>query len=308
LASGETPSKSAAIPADPMTLWKCYYVAGNLDDALEILSDTVDDACIIAGGTDLLIDLQQGRHPPVHTLVDVSNIPELNCLEIREDRLFIGASAPLNQLIENALMREHGQAIVEACRLIGGPQVRNVATLGGNVAHALPGADGTIALLSLNASAEIRDKEGFREVPLVDLFAGPGRSTLRPKNEILTGFYITCRESHQASSFNRVMRPQGVALPILNIAIWIERKDNIFRDARIAVGPSGPIPRRATTAENALRSERYSEESIEMAYQEMLKQLSFRTSPLRASSGYRRHLSEILFKSVINVAYDRAAV
>jgi xanthine dehydrogenase FAD-binding subunit len=89
--------------------------------------------------------------PPFIHLVDISKIPELTRLEKRGSRLFIGAAVPLDRIIKNDLMIEHAHAVVEACRLIGGPQVRNVATLGGNVAHALPGADGTIALLSLDA-------------------------------------------------------------------------------------------------------------------------------------------------------------
>jgi carbon-monoxide dehydrogenase medium subunit len=289
-----------------MTLWKRYYPAKDLEEALEVLAETVEDARLIAGGTDLLIDLQQGRHSPVHTLVDISNIPELTCLEMRGNRLFIGAAVPLNRLIESPLMLEHAQAVVEASRLIGGPQVRSVATLGGNIAHALPGADGTIALMSLDAHVEIKDKNGYREVPLGELFVGPGRSALDPRNEILTGFYIASKGTRQASRFDRIMRPQGVALPILNAAIWIERDLETIQDVRISLGPSGPTPRRATAAEQILRNERYSEERIQQAYQEMLSQLSLRTSPLRVSADYRRHLSDILFKNVLKLAYERS--
>jgi len=287
-----------------MTLCKWYYSAKNLVDALESLSEAEEEARLIAGGTDLLLDLRQGRHPPVQTLVDISRVPELTCLEIRGERLFIGAAVPLNRIVTNNLVAEHALAVVEACRLIGGPQVRNVATLGGNVAHALPGADGTIALLSLDAYAEIWDKKGFREVPLGDLFTGPGQSALHPRGEILTGFYVPCRTSGQSSRFKRIMRPQGVALPILNAAIWVERKGDHIQDLRIAFGPSGPTPRRATTAEDILRMSRLTIENLNRAYDAMLAQLSFRTSPLRASAGYRKHLSKILFDDIITNVFS----
>ena len=137
-----------------MPLWKNYHLAQSVNDALQALSGAPHAASLIAGGTDLLLDLQQGRHAAVDTLVDITSVPELNCLEIRESYLFIGAAVPLNRIVANQFVLQHAQALVEACNLIGGLQVRNSATLGGNVAHALPAADGTIALMALNALAD----------------------------------------------------------------------------------------------------------------------------------------------------------
>jgi carbon-monoxide dehydrogenase medium subunit len=132
-----------------MTLWQKYSLASNISDALQTLSSAVGPARLIAGGTDLLLDLQQGRCPPVHTLVDVSQCAELTCLEVRGERLFIGAAVTLSVLYASPLVQTHAQALWKACGLIAGPQVRNTATLGGNVAHALPAGDGSIALLAL---------------------------------------------------------------------------------------------------------------------------------------------------------------
>ena len=134
---------------------------------------------------------------------------------------------------------------MEACGLIGGPQVRNTATLGGNVAHALPAADGTIALVALDARVEIASRDGRRLVPILNLFAGVGQSTLLADQEILVGFHLPLRKTGQASAFSRVMRPQGVALPVLNLAVWLERAGDQIHSIRIAIGPSGPVPQRA---------------------------------------------------------------
>jgi len=130
-----------------MNLWQNYLRPRTLAEAMDTFSSAPRPLVPIAGGTDLLIDLAQGRHSPVHTLVDVTEIEELLALEIRADTLFVGASVPVNRIVLDPLAVAHAQALVEACELIAGPQVRNVATLGGNVAHALPAADGTIALL-----------------------------------------------------------------------------------------------------------------------------------------------------------------
>jgi CO/xanthine dehydrogenase FAD-binding subunit len=288
-----------------MTLWKNYHVARNLNDALDCLVSGPGAACLIAGGTDLLLDMQQSRHPTVDTLVDVTQIPEMTALEIRKERLFVGASVPLNRVVASPLVAEHAQALKEAAALIGGPQVRNTATLGGNVAHALPAGDGTISLLALDAHAEIYDDKGYRKVPLAQLFQGPGRSTLIADREILVGFYLPLSRPGSASAFRRVMRPQGVAIAILNMGIWVLRQENIVQDVRIAVGPAGPKPLQACSAEDALRSQPLNSAHIQAALQALLSEARFRTSPHRSSADYRFHLAGVLFDETLRAAWDR---
>lgn len=287
-----------------MSLWKEYHLAKSIPEALEAAVNAEGPFAFVAGGTDLLLDLQQGRHKPVHTLVDVTAIPELQVLEIRGDRLFIGAGRPLNRIVDSTLVQEHAPALVEACALIGGPQVRNSATLGGNVAHALPAADGTIALMALRAEAEIASAAGQRRVPLGSLFRGPGQSTLEP-GELLCGFYLPLREAGQGSAFRRVMRPQGVALPVLNMAAWIHRQDDCIAGAAIAVGPAGPVPTRCLETEKRLRGAPFSTATLEQALDTLLEEVRYRTSPHRASAEYRLHLTRALLEETFEAAWQR---
>jgi carbon-monoxide dehydrogenase medium subunit len=290
-----------------MTLWKKYYLADSVPAALQALSEAEGPSRLIAGGTDLLLEIQQGRHSPVHTLVDVTSIPELGIIELRSDRLFVGAAVPLTQIVASPLLKQHAEALVEACGLIGGPQVRNTATLGGNVSHALPAADGTIALMALGAQAEVASSEGHRFVPTESLFLGPGKSALDPQKELICGFYLPLLRSRQASAFRRVMRPQGVALPILNLALWLSRTEDTIADIRIAIGPAGPRPLRARETENVLRGQPLSPGRIETAVSALLSESRFRTSPQRASADYRRHLAEVLLQDSLLAAWERAA-
>jgi xanthine dehydrogenase FAD-binding subunit len=289
-----------------MNLWQNYVRPKTLAEAMDAFSSAPRPLAPIAGGTDLLIDLEQGRHSPIHTLVDVAEIEELLALEIRADTLFIGASVPVNRIVLDPLAVAHAQALIEACDLIAGPQVRNVATLGGNVAHALPAADGTISLLALEAKAEIASTTGMRRIPFKDLFIGPGKSSLKHGEELLVGFYLPLSNNGQASCFKRIMRPQGVALPILNCAVWIEREKDIVKDIRIAVGPGGATPFRATKAESALCSQPFNEATFESALEALLTQIKFRTSLRRASADYRQHLVSTLFKDTLESAWARA--
>src|SRR5919108_207924 len=203
-----------------MNLWQEYLRPTNLSQAIKAFSEASGPVLPIAGGTDLLLDLEQGRHAPVHTLLDVTSIEEMTALEVRGNELFVGAAVPVNRIVLDPLVITHAQALTEACNLIAGPQVRNVATLGGNVAHALPAADGTIALLALDAEAEIANFApaailggvNTRRVPFIELFLGPGKSSLKPGEELIVGFYLPLLKKNQASCFKRIMRPQGVAL------------------------------------------------------------------------------------------------
>src|SRR5215211_3078021 len=244
-----------------MNLWQEYIRPTNLSQALKAFAEAPRPILPIAGGTDLLLDLEQGRHSPVHTLLDVTSIAEMTALELRGDSLFVGAAIPVNRIVLDPLVVARAQALTEACNLIGGPQVRNVATLGGNVAHALPAADGTIALLALNAEVEIASLIApaavpggvdTRRIPFIELFLGPGKSSLKHGEELLVGFYLPLTKHHQASCFKRIMRPQGVALPILNCAVRLERENDLIKDIRIAVGPGGGTPFSATEAESVL--------------------------------------------------------
>jgi xanthine dehydrogenase FAD-binding subunit len=297
-----------------MDLWQRYFRPANINEALQALSSAPGAACLIGGGTDLMLDLQQGRHAPVHTLVDITSIPELTSLEIRYPKngyrrevLFIGAAVPLSRIAGSPLVLEHAQALVEACALIGGPQVRNVATLGGNVAHALPAADGTIALMALNAQAEVADLEKRRRVPLSDLFVGPGQSALKTGQELLVGFYIPLRTPHQGSAFKRIMRAQGIALPILNLSVWMERQAKQIADVRLAVGPSGLTPRRISQVEDFLRGQKLEPDTCSHALDVLLNNVHFRTSPYRASAEYRQQLVEGLLNDTLKVAWQRAS-
>jgi carbon-monoxide dehydrogenase medium subunit len=288
-----------------MPLWKNYYLAHSIPDTLEKLSE---EGRLIAGGTDLLLEIQQGVQPPVETLIDVTKIPELIALEIRGNELFVGAAVTLNQIVTSRLVQQHAQALCEACDLIGGPQVRNTATLGGNVAHALPAADGTISLMALDARAEAVNLNGSRLVNLEDLFIGPRQSTIEENKEILVGFYLPLKKTGQASAFRRVMRPQGVALPVLNIAIWIQRSEEKIETIRLALGPSGPRPIRARQAENTIQGEKFTQSLVDRAYLDILEEVQLRTSPYRASADYRQHLAKILLQEVLEIAWERAGM
>jgi carbon-monoxide dehydrogenase medium subunit len=184
--------------------------------------------------------------------------------------------------------------------------VRNIATLGGNVAHALPAADGTIALFALQAQAEIASKEGNRRVGMDELFIGPGKSTLNPTRDLLVGFYLPLRAEGSASAFQRVMRPQGVAIAILNMALWLMRDVERIIDVHVSAGPVGPVPKRLEATEMAIRGKKMAALDFQQLGAVLLDEVSLRTSRHRATSEYRQHLAVDLLEQTLKSAWQAA--
>jgi CO/xanthine dehydrogenase FAD-binding subunit len=291
-----------------MAMWDQYHRPSSLAEALSIMLDGGETASVIAGGTDLLLDIQQGRKPPSPILVDICGVHGLDHIEQKTGAVEIGAAVTHQQIVHNPLLTGVADCLVEACRVIGGPQVRNVATLGGNIAHGLPAADGTIGLLALGAEVELAGPDGKRWIALEELFLGPGKTILKRDRQILTRIRFPISRRGTGSAFTRVMRPQGVAIAILNLAVWLKLDDDRrVKHARIALGPSGPRPRRSRAASDALIGRRVTDDSIADVATALSTDSHLRTSRHRATLAYRRHLIPILLERALPVAYQRAA-
>jgi CO/xanthine dehydrogenase FAD-binding subunit len=284
-----------------------YLRPDSVEEALAALVGSDGLARVIAGGTDLLLDIDQGRHPPVHRLVDVSGVPEMNAVQETNHSVTFGAAIPLRKLVRHPLIRTHALAVAEAGDLIGGPQVRSVATLGGNVAHALPAGDGTIALLALDAEAQLVNPDGRRWVPVETLFRAPGETSFDRGSVLISAFRVAKLGPNEASAFERVMRPQGVAIAILNMGCWLKAApDGLIADVRLAIGPAGPRPLRAHQTEAALKGRPLDSAALTDAQRVLLEETRLRTSPHRATSDYRRHLTGVLLERTLNAAHARA--
>lgn len=304
-----------------MPLWEKYHRPQTIDDALARLREHDGRARILAGGTDLLLEMQQGHRPPVEAMVDVTAIPEMT--EIRHDGqtglIEIGAAVTHTQIVKSDLITRQATCLVESCGVIGGPQVRNVATLGGNVAHALPAADGTTALVVLGAEAEIAAPSGRSWRPILSLFKGPGISTVDRSRELITRFRFLGGNPGTGTAFKRIMRPQGVALPILACAVWVkvgepvsgngssdpDGEDAVVEDVRICIGPVQPVPTRAREAEKALRG-RPLQEALPAAVAAAQAEFSPRTSKHRATAEYRVEMIDVLLRRSLPLAVRRA--
>ncbi|MGQ9889312.1 MAG: FAD binding domain-containing protein [Aggregatilineales bacterium] len=295
-----------------MQLWKEYHTPATVEEALALLASYDGRARVIAGGTDLLIDMQYNQSEadlPLSGLVDVTGIEEMTRIIHDGETCLIGAAVTHAAVVKSALLESRATCLVESCGVVGGPQVRNVGTLGGNVAHALPAGDGTTSLVALAAEAEVAWADGRREwLPINKLFKGPGQSALDSARDVLVAFRFRLCGPGEATAFKRIMRPQGVALPVLGCAVWVrlDRDCERVADARVCIGPISSVPSRAAAIEAALRGQPANSSAVEIAVQAARSSLHPRTSKYRATAEYREMMSQTLLEQSLPLAFQRA--
>ncbi|MEP0761577.1 MAG: FAD binding domain-containing protein [Chloroflexota bacterium] len=291
-----------------MSLWTHYHTPTSVDEALTLLASYQGRARVIAGGTDLLLDIRHGNMPRPDALVDITRIQGISDLRQEDDTIYLGAGVTHAQIVESPVLAARATCLVESCGVVGGPQVRNVGTIGGNVAHALPAGDGTTSLIALDATADVV-LEGVRQwLPLRDLFVGPGESRLGQTRDLLVGFRFRLCGPREGSAFKRIMRPQGVALPILGCAAWVRLDESgaRFADLRICIGPVAKVPARAEAVEEALCGVAVGAEAVERAVSVARETLHPRTSKYRATAEYRQEMIGVLLRRVLPLAVQRA--
>jgi carbon-monoxide dehydrogenase medium subunit len=288
--------------------WNQYHTPGSIPEAIALLSRYDGRARVIGGGTDLLLEIQQGTKPPVEAMVDPSRIAGLGEISRDGEHIVIGCAVTHSRIIGDLRIIQHGTCLVEACGVIGGPQVRNVATLAGNVAHALPAGDGTIGLLVLGGEIEISDAGGSRWLALQEAFLGPGKSAVDHHRSLLSRLRFKPTGHLEGSAFFRVMRPQGVALPMISMAAYLRLDDrNRIESARIAVAPAGPVPCLTEAAIETLVGKPAAEEQFHKATEAALNSLTLRSSKYRASREYREEMVRTHLPRVMALAAQRAA-
>ncbi len=287
--------------------WEHYYTPATVAEALEILRRYDGRARVVGGGTDLLVETRRGLHRPVDALVDVRLIDNLDRITFEEDHIVIGCGVTHSQIVRDAYINEYGTCLSQSCGVIGGPQVRNVGTLAGNVAHALPAGDGTIGLLALGGEIEVASEEGTRWVQLQESFKGPGKSFIDRNRQILTRLRFRPTGVGEGSAHHRVMRPQGLCLPIISMGVRLKiDSTNTITVARISMGPVGPVPYLAEPAMEVLVGGPATNEQFTRAAEVALANIALRASKYRASREYREQMVLTYLPVILNRAIERA--
>jgi CO/xanthine dehydrogenase FAD-binding subunit len=287
--------------------WEHYYTPTSITEALEILARFDGEARVVGGGTDLLVETRRGLHKPVEAMVDVTHIDGLGDISQEDDYIVIGCGVTHSQIARDERIIERGSCLAESCGVIGGPQVRNVGTLAGNVAHALPAGDGTIGLLALGGEIEVTGVDGAHWMPLQESFRGPGKSFIDRYRQVLTRLRFRPTGPGEGSAHHRVMRPQGLCLPIISMGVRVALDDaNRISDARISMGPVGPVPHLAEPAMEVLVGGPATASQFAKAPEVALQSVELRASKYRATREYREQMVRTFLPEILGRATKRA--
>jgi carbon-monoxide dehydrogenase medium subunit len=286
---------------------KYYLQPQTLKEALEILLKNQGRAQVVAGGTDVIPQLRRGDLQ-VDVLVDITRISGIGSIRDEGKTLCIGALVTHAQVCSSPLLKEKALILTEGAGVLGSPQIRNIATVAGNLISGQPAADTSLPLLALNAGVKIFSERGEREVLLTEFFLEQGKTAIDSRREILTQIRFPTLQENQGGCYLRLSKRRALSLPILAVAtvVDIDLQKKVFKDAALAIGPVAPIPFRATRTEAMLRGASISKRTVEMAGQNASLESSPRSSSLRASSDYRKEMVRVLVGRSLTQALIRA--
>jgi CO/xanthine dehydrogenase FAD-binding subunit len=305
-----------------------YHKPHTIKEAIDLMG-SLENAKFIAGGTDVMVLIRQKKISPAH-LISLRNIKGFSSLDTGEG-LQIGGGVTHNDIMTSEFIQKHYSALTDAAGKVGSRQIRNVATVSGNICNAAPSADTACPLLVLDADVKIEGPKGARRLPLDDFFLGANRTALAP-GELVTGFHLPPFGLNTGSAYIKHTRRQAMELPMVGIAVrvtiriggsevgckdafcTIDSISNILRrledeelrceEVRIGMGVVAPRPVRARKAEAALRGKVISEALFEEIGEIAAAEAQPRDS-IRGEAWYRREMVKVLTKRAILLAVDR---
>ncbi len=286
--------------------WIDFEAPNTLSEAVSLLASKGDRARVIAGGTDLLVQLRGGRRS-VDVVVDVKGIPELNELSYdSQNGLVLGAAVPCYRLYENEEIAAAYPSLMDAATLIGGIQIQGRASIGGNLCNSAPSGDSIPPVIVLGGVCNITGPNGDRQVPSEDFCTGPGRNVLQD-NEMLVSISIPAPQAHSGANYLRFIprNEMDIAVAGVGSSVVLDASGQNFVSARIALASVAPIPVLCTDAANSLAGKPVSDDAIQEASDKAIE-ASSPISDMRGTIRQRRHLVGVLTRRTLNNAVQRA--
>ena len=275
--------------------------------ALALLAEHGASAKVLAGGTDLLVELKSASHAP-QVVIDISRVTDLKVIAITDEGLSIGALVTHTEIMRSPLICGMFPALADAAHTIGAVQTRNLGTLGGNLVNGVPSMDSGPTLIALDARVRIAAAAGRRQIPLAEFFVGPRKTILEP-SELLVDIIIPKQNLGKPAHFLKSGLRKGQALALVNAAasLWVDWNKHVFVAPRIALGAVAPIVIRTPLAEAYLEGRAITPEAMAEAGRIAVAEAK-PISDFRASAQYRRDLIAVLTKRALESTYALAQV
>jgi CO/xanthine dehydrogenase FAD-binding subunit len=278
-----------------------YFVARDSGHAVTLLAEHGSSARVLAGGTDLLVELKSASHGP-EVVIDISRAADLKGITITDAGLSIGALVTHTEIMRSPIIREMFPALADAAHTVGAVQTRSLGTLGGNLVTGVPSMDSGPTLVALEAQVTIAGPGGRRQSPLAEFFLGPRKTILEP-GELLAAILVPRKNLGKPAAFLKFGLRKGQALALVNAAasLWIDSQKQVFREPRIALGAVAPTIMRALQAEAWLEGRAVTSEAMVEAGRIAAGEAK-PVSDFRASAAYRRDLVAVLTRRALENA------
>ena len=274
-------------------MWHEYTNAKSIEQVIQILGDKKERARVVAGGTDLILELERGARKGLDTLIDITRIPKLDQISMDEDDIIhLGALVTHNDCAGSKLIRTHAYPLARAAWEVGAPQIRNRGTVAGNLITASPANDTITPLMALGACVTLLSTRGERIIPLSEFYTGVRKSVMQA-DEMLVDISFPALKDTQRGTFIKLALRRAQAISLVNAAIILNLKDNTVRSASITLGAVTPIITHAVEAENFLLRKKLNEKNIVHAA-ELAMQAARPIDDVRGSAAYRREMVRII--------------
>ena len=283
-----------------------YAAPTSVEDATSLLAEHGENARLLAGGTDIIVQLREGLRD-AEMVIDIKKIPELMAMEYSADSgLTLGAGVPCYQVYEHAEIAAAYPALADSAKIIGGWQIQSRASVGGNLCNSSPAADTIPSLISLGASCRIAGPAGEREVAAEDFCSGPGRNVLEA-GELLVSINFPAAPGQSGSAYERFIPRNEMDIAVAGAASWVQLDESgtTIEQARIALAAVGPTPLVAQQAADSLAGQEASEENLAAAG-ELAREVASPIDDMRGTIDYRIHLVGVLVKRTLTRAVARA--
>lgn len=281
-----------------------YEAPTSVDQAVKLLAAAGDNARVLCGGTDLLIQMRNGVRKPL-VLVDVKHIPEMRQINYDDKNgLRLGAAVPCIEIHESAVMQKHYPGLTEGAHLIGSLQIQSRASVGGNLCNSSPAADTSPSLLALGAVAKIAGPNGTREVPVENFFTGVGQNVLKA-GELVVEILIPPPPAHTSDRYLRMIPRNEMDIAIVGAGACVTLDGDKVKAARIALGAVAPTPILAPKAAESLIGKKLDEKTAEVAGQ-LASEASSPITDMRGTAEYRKHVVGVLTRRALLGAAERA--
>jgi CO/xanthine dehydrogenase FAD-binding subunit len=284
-----------------------YYAPNTLDEAIALLHELREGARPVAGGTDIVVQMKEGRtkFPYPQMVVSLDRISELRGITFSDkDGLRIGAGTTMSEIAAHPIIRERYQALAEGAGVVGSYQTMNMGTIGGNVCNAAPSADTAPPLLVFEADCVIVGPTGRRTIPLTQFFRGPGLTSLEP-GELLAELRLPTPRTGTASAYQRHTPRKQMDIAVVGVAAALGIKSGKISHARVALGAVAPMPIRASRAEAALEGHPVSDDVFAKAAEAAAAEAS-PIADVRGSADFRSHLVKVMTARMLSLAAERA--